>query len=101
MEKTIQDRKILYAWYFVYMSDRMSVTLNWDRLCVVCEKEGEVLSREEVLTYLQQEADEAFMRIFYFNLLFLFCFFTYFDKMTLTPKILCSKIHIVTHSWSI
>lgn len=38
VEKTIQDRKILYAWYFVYMSDRMSVTLNWDRLCVFCVK---------------------------------------------------------------
>lgn len=35
VEKTLQDRKILYAWYFVYMSDRMSVTLNWDRLCCV------------------------------------------------------------------
>ena len=25
----------------------MSVSLNWDRLCIVCEKEGEELSREE------------------------------------------------------
>lgn len=78
VEKTIQDRKILYAWYFVYMSDRMSVTLNWDRLCVVCENEGEALSREEVLGYLQQEADETFMRIYYFKSFTiggLFCFF--------------------------
>lgn len=78
VEKTIQDRKILYAWYFVYMSDRMSVTLNWDRLCVVCEKEGEVLSREEVLAYLQQGADETFRRIHYFKSFTiggLFCFY--------------------------
>lgn len=36
VEKTIEDRKkILIAWYFVYMSDRMSVSLNWERLRVV------------------------------------------------------------------
>lgn len=38
--KTIQGRKILNAWYFVYMSERMSVSLNWGRLCSVCEKRG-------------------------------------------------------------
>lgn len=38
--KTIQARKILNGWYFVYMSERMSVSLNWDRLCIVCEKRG-------------------------------------------------------------
>lgn len=25
----------------------MSVSLNWDRLCIVCKKEGEELSQEE------------------------------------------------------
>ncbi len=25
----------------------MNVSLNWERLCIVCEKEGEELSREE------------------------------------------------------
>lgn len=49
VEKTIEDRKkILIAWYFVYMSDRMSVSLNWERLRVVgVKKKGEELSREE------------------------------------------------------
>lgn len=36
----------------------MSVSLNWDRLCFVCEKEVEAPSREEVLLYLQPETDE-------------------------------------------
>lgn len=36
-------------------------------MCVVCEKEGEVLSLEEVLVYLQQEADKTFMKISYFK----------------------------------
>lgn len=61
MEKTIQDRKILYAWYFVHMSDRMSVTLNWDRLCVACEKEGEESRRR--FQFIQQETDKRFTRI--------------------------------------
>lgn len=49
MEKKIEDRKkILIAWYFVYMSDRMSVSLNWERLRVVgVKKKAEELSREE------------------------------------------------------
>lgn len=29
------------------MSDRMSVSLNWDRLCMVCEKEGEEPRKDE------------------------------------------------------
>lgn len=41
--KTILAGKILNAWYFVYMSDRISVSLNWGRLCIVCEKEAEEL----------------------------------------------------------
>lgn len=49
VEKKIEDRKkILIAWYFVYMSDRMSVSLNWERLRVVGVKtKAEELSREE------------------------------------------------------
>lgn len=43
-----QKKKILIAWYFVYMSDRMSVSLNWERLRVVgVKKKAEELSREE------------------------------------------------------
>lgn len=49
MEKKIEDRKkILIAWYFVYMSNRMSVSLNWERLHAVgVKKKAEELSREE------------------------------------------------------
>lgn len=43
-----QKKKILIAWYFVYMSDRMSVSLNWECLRVVgVKKKAEELSREE------------------------------------------------------
>lgn len=65
------------------MSDRMSVSLNWDHLCIVCEEGGEVPSAEEVLLHLQQETDERFARIYFKqlqNLLFFFFFFTYFTK---------------------
>lgn len=63
-------------------------------MCVLCEKEGEVLSREEVLVYLQQEADETFMKIYFFKSFTiggLLGFFTFFDRMTPTLKILVSK----------
>ena len=36
----------------------MSVSLNWDRLCIVCEKEGEELSREEA-TKKRRDTDEV------------------------------------------
>lgn len=38
---------MLNAWYFVYMSDRIRVSLNWGRLCIVCEQEAEERSGEE------------------------------------------------------
>lgn len=65
--KTIQARKILNAWYFVYMSERMSVSLNWDRLCTVCEKEAEEPWREkatdkEEKTEMKWHGGEIFYR---------------------------------------
>lgn len=36
--KTIHTKKKLNAWYFVYMSDHMSVKLNWGHLCIVCKR---------------------------------------------------------------
>lgn len=42
------------------MSDPMSVSLNWDRLCIVCEKEAEELSREETSRGKKEsESDEV------------------------------------------
>ena len=41
------------------MSDRMSVSLNWERLCIVCEREAEELSREETSGGGRRARDEV------------------------------------------
>ena len=39
----------------------MSVSLNWDRLSIVCEKEGEELHREEAA---EKSRDEVVLKCF-------------------------------------
>lgn len=54
------------------MSDRMSVSLNWDRLCIVCEKEGEEPRREEATEKQRKDRDEVARHMEWESLGFIF-----------------------------